>query len=57
MRDWADRDIVEMMIYIDSEGFTKGLNIKWHSPKWYALESILRERHGENWNQILSETA
>jgi len=57
MKDWTSAEIVELMIYIDSEGFSKGLNSKWHSPRWYALESILRERHGENWGEVLSRTA
>ena len=56
-RDMTDSEIVEEMNFIDSEGFTKGLNIKWHSPRWWALESILRERHGENWGEVLSATA
>lgn len=56
-RDWTDREIVEMMVYIDSEAFTKGLNLRWHSPRWWALESILRERHGANWGEVLSVTA
>lgn len=57
MKDWTSAEIVELMIYIDSEGFSKGLNSKWHSPRWYALESVLRERHGANWSEVLSATA
>ena len=57
MADWTSAEIVELMIYSDSEGFSKGLNSKWHSPKWYALESVLRERHGANWSEVLSATA
>jgi len=57
MKNWTDWEIIEEMNFIDSEGYTKGLSIRWHSPRWYALESILRERHGENWGEILSATA
>lgn len=57
MKGWTDQEIVEMMIFIDSDGFNRGLSIKYHSSKWWALESILRERHGENWNEVLGRTA
>ena len=50
-------EIIEMMLYIDSEGFTKPLNGKYHSPRYWSLEAILRERHGSNWFEKLNATA
>ena len=57
MKDWTDLEIIEEMNFIDSEGYTKPLNIRWHSPRWYALASILAERYGANWQDIVGTTA
>lgn len=52
----TDGEIVDLMIGTDTEMFTRPLSDRFHSAKWWALESILRERHGTNWFSVLSET-
>lgn len=51
---WTDEELVEEMLFWDTEGYAKPLRITWHCAKWYAIESILRRRHGDNWNEVLS---
>ena len=53
MKDWTDREIIEEMNFIDSEGYTKPLNSKWHSPRWWNLYEELRSRHREDWDEWL----
>ncbi|MBQ7536294.1 MAG: hypothetical protein IJT43_11855 [Stomatobaculum sp.] len=55
--DLTDIEIVELMNSIDSDNYSTGLNDRFHSPRWWALESILRERHGNDWSTALSVTA
>ena len=54
MQNWTDAEIIEEMVFIDSNGYTAKHLALYHSPRWWALWSEMAKRHGKDWMETLT---